>query len=135
MHKYADNTYLVVPASSHQSYSTEIDNLDSWDTKNNLAINRSKSVEIVFVMPRSRRVVTIPPPVVPSITRIDSIMALGVPITRMFSVIPHTKNIRASCAQSTFALRTLKNHGMPTKSLQTIFQATVIGKLSYVLSA
>ena len=135
MHKYADDTYLVVCASYHQSFSTEIDNLDSWFTKNNLAFNRNKSVEIVFVMPRSRRVVAIPPPAVPSLTCVDSIKALGLSITRTFSVTPYIENILASCAQSTFALRTLRNHGMLTKSLQTIFQATVVGKLSYASSA
>jgi Reverse transcriptase (RNA-dependent DNA polymerase) len=66
MHKYADDTYLVVPASNHQSCSTEIDNLYRWAAENNLAINRRKSVEIVFVLPRSRRVGDIPPPAVNS---------------------------------------------------------------------
>ena len=40
-----------------------------------------------------------------------------------------------SRAQSIFALRTLRSHGTSTNSLQTIFQATVVAKLSYASSA
>jgi hypothetical protein len=76
MHKYTDDTYLVLPTSNHQSGS-KINKLDSWTTKYSLAINQRKSVEIVFVMPRSLRVVAIPPPAVLSITCIDSIKVLG----------------------------------------------------------
>ena len=39
--------------------------------------------------------------------------------------------ILSACAQTLFALRTLKHHGLSTDALQTIFQATVIAKLSY----
>ena len=109
--------------------------INRWAAENNLAINRRKSVEIVFVLPRSRRVVDIPPPAVPSITRVDSIKALGVSITRTFSVTLHVEHLLASCAQSIFALRTLRSHGAPTNSLQAIFQATVVAKLSYASSA
>ena len=135
MHKYADDTYLVVPAANHQSCSTEIDNFEKWATENNLVLNRKKSVEIVFVASRSRRTVDIPPPAVPSITRVDSIKALGVTISRTFSVTQHVENLLAACAQTTFALRTLRQHGMPTSALQAIFQATVVAKLSYASSA
>ena len=73
MHKYADHTYLVVPAASHQSCSSEIDNFEKWAAENNLVLNRKKSVQIVFVASRSQRTVDIPPPAVPSITRVESI--------------------------------------------------------------
>ena len=135
MHKYADDTYLVVPAANHQSRSTEIDNVEKWANENNLVLNRKKSVEIVFVASRSRRTADIPPPAGPSITRVDSIKALGVTISRTFSVTQHVENLLAACAQTTFALRTLRQHGMPTSALQAIFQATVVAKLSYASSA
>ena len=97
MHKYADDTYLVVLASNHQSCSTEIDDLDRWAAENNIAINRRfPSVEIVFVLLRSRHVGDIPPPAVPSITHIDSIKALDLSITQTFSVILHIEHLLAS---------------------------------------
>jgi hypothetical protein len=46
--KYADDTYLVVPASNHASCAIEIKNVVEWATNNNLSLNRAKSVEIVF---------------------------------------------------------------------------------------
>jgi hypothetical protein len=130
MHKYADDTYLVVPAANLQSCTAEIDNIEQWAKENNLVLNRNKSVEIVFVPPRSRRAIEIPPPAVPSIARVDSITALGVTISRKFSVTQHIENLLTACAQTIFALRILRQHGMPISALQTIFQATVVAKLA-----
>ena len=50
--KYADDTYLIIPADNIHSCSAEIDNVDTWALNNNLKLNRSKSVEIVFVRHR-----------------------------------------------------------------------------------
>ena len=97
MHKYANDTYLVVPAANHQSYSSEIETFEKWAAENNLVLNRKKSGEIVFVASRSRRTVDIPPPAVPSITRVESIKALGVTISRTFSVSQHVENLLAAC--------------------------------------
>ena len=60
---------------------------------------------------------------------------LGVTINRKFSVTEHVDNLLAACAQSLFALRTLRHHGLPVVVLQLIFQATVLSKLSYASSA
>jgi len=40
--------YLIIPADNIHSCSTAIDNVDTWALNNNLKLNRSKSVEIVF---------------------------------------------------------------------------------------
>lgn len=135
MFKFADDTYLVVPASNYLSCADEIDNVACWAKENNLTLNRNKSVEIIFVAPRSRRTVDIPPPADPSIERVESIKALGVTISRTFSVKQHVDNLLAACSQTIFALRTLRHHGMPTCALQTIFQAVVVAKLSYASPA
>ena len=55
MVKYADDTYLVVPAANVQSCAAEISNVELWSADNNLSLNRLKSAKIVFVSPRSRR--------------------------------------------------------------------------------
>ena len=132
MLKYVDDTYLVVPAAKHQSRSSEIDNFENWAAENNLVFNHKKSIEIVFVAPRSQRTYNIPPPAFPSITRVESIKALGVTIHRTFSVMQHVENLLAAYAQTTFALRTLRQHGMPTSALQAIFQAIVVAKLRFI---
>ena len=60
--KFANDTYLIVPAANVQSCAAEIAQVDNWAAENNLSLDRSKSVEIVFVTPWSKRAAIIPPP-------------------------------------------------------------------------
>ena len=82
---------------------------------------------IVFVAPRSKRAVAIPSPAVPGFQRVDSIKILGVTISRRFSLTDYVDHLLAACAQTLFALRTLKQLGLQSDALQLVFQATVIG--------
>jgi hypothetical protein len=129
--KYADDSYLSIPAVNAESCAAEIAGVEKWAAANNLTLNRSKSVEIVFVAPRSKRVVTIPSPAVPGFQRVESLKILGVTISRKFSTTDHIDKMLAACAQTLFAMRTLRQHGLPADALHAVFQATVIGKLSY----
>jgi len=52
-------------------------------------------------------------------------------ISRKFSTTDHIDKMLAACAQTLFAMRTLRQHGLPADALHAVFQATVIGKLSY----
>lgn len=133
--KYADDTYLIIPASNVESCASEIAHIEDWALNNNLRLNRTKSVEIVFVPPRSRRAIVIPPPAVPGFERVESIKVIGVTISRRFSVVQHVDALLAGCAQTLFALRTLRQHGMPSIALRAVFQAVVVNKLSYAASA
>ena len=83
----------------------------------------------------SKRANVIPPPAVPEIARVESIKALGVTVSRRFSVSQHVDAVLAGCAQTLFALRTLRQHGMPDNALRAVFQATVESKMSYAASA
>jgi len=47
--KYADDMYLIIPASSHSTCLSEIQNLEAWADRNNLKLNQKKSCEIVFI--------------------------------------------------------------------------------------
>jgi hypothetical protein len=84
---------------------------------------------------RSRCALTVPPATVSGFERVESIMALGATISRRFSVAEHVINLLAAIAQTLFALRTLRQHGLPTSALQTIFQAPVVAKLAYAFPA
>jgi Reverse transcriptase (RNA-dependent DNA polymerase) len=86
MDKYADDTYLVIPAANVDSCAAEIAHVEEWAVHNNLRLNRTKSAEIVFVTPMSKRANVNPPPAVLEIPRVDSIKALGVTFSRRFSV-------------------------------------------------
>jgi len=87
--KYADDTYLIIPAWNADSCAAEIADIEEWALDNNLRLNRAKSVEIVFVPPRSRRSIVIPPRAVAGFEfrnrRVDK--GLGVTISWKFSVV------------------------------------------------
>ena len=48
MFKYADDTYVVIPACNALSRDAELDNVAKWAVTNNLQLNRAMSVEIIF---------------------------------------------------------------------------------------
>jgi len=77
MAKYADDTYLMIPACNVDSREREISNIEAWSRVNNLTLNQSKSAEIVFTDSRKRRLVQ-PPPPLQGIARVTS---LGVTVT------------------------------------------------------
>jgi len=60
---------------------------------------------------------------------------LGVTFSRKFSVSRHVNDLLSRCPQSLFALRTLRQHGLPADALQVVFQAIVLKKLSYASPA
>ena len=94
------------------SWSAEIDNVDTWALNSNLKLNRSKSVEIVFVRHRGRDLTARLPSTLSGFTRVDSIKVLGVTFRRKFSVSQHVDQLLAACLQSLFAFRTLRQHGL-----------------------
>ena len=56
-------------------------------------------------------------------------------ISRKFAVTQHVDNLLVSCAQTLFALRTLRQHGLPTSALRSVFEAPVVAKLCYASPA
>jgi Reverse transcriptase (RNA-dependent DNA polymerase) len=134
MTKFTDDTYLVVPATNQPSCASEIQNVERWASINNLSLNRVKYAKIVFVAPRCRQELAISPPSC-GFDRIEHIKALGVTITRKLSVTPHIDELLSACAKTLFALRTLRQHGLPSACIQDIFQATVVAEMSYASQA
>ena len=97
--KFADDTYLIVPSSMEETRMEEITNISEWATRNNLTLNNSKTVEIVFSRPRSRRTIT-PPALIPGIVRSESMKMLGVTISNKFSVSQHIEETVSTCARA-----------------------------------
>jgi len=58
-----------------------------------------------------------------------------VTISRKFSVSLHVDELLTKCSQSVFALRTLRQHGLPPDALHAVFQAVVVNKLTYASPA
>jgi len=47
MHKYADDTYIILPTTNSYTRETELKNVEQWGEANNLKLNRAKSLEII----------------------------------------------------------------------------------------
>ena len=92
MVKYADDTYLVIPAGNIDSREREISNIEAWSLVNNLTVNQSKSAEIVFTDSRKRRLLQ-PQPPLQGITRVTSLKVFGVTVNEKLSVTEHVDDI------------------------------------------
>jgi hypothetical protein len=134
MCKFADDTYLIIPANNEDSRSAEIDNVEDWARINNLTLNRAKSKEIVFTDKKRKRQVTPPLPLI-GIDRVSAIVILGVTVTNGLAVSDHVRDVITSCAQSLYALRVLRAHGMGDVILQTVYRSVVVAKILYAASA
>ena len=128
--KYADDAYLIIPASNSASISSELQHHAAWAASCNLKLNPSKTAEIIFTNKRVKE-----PQPNSNITRVTSMKILGVLVDSKLTFKDHINAVITSCSQSFFALRTLKQHGLSERCLQTVFKSTVISKLSYAASS
>jgi hypothetical protein len=132
MHKYADDTYLLVPAHNSQRIQDELDHIEAWSTANNLQLNRSKSTEMIICSRRAKP--SLPPPM-QGLKRVDSLNILGVTISCHLSMHEHITNLVISSNQALYGLKILKAHGMLFPNLNTVCRATLISRLMYASSA
>ena len=70
----------------------------------------------------------------PGIARSRSLKMLAVDISDDFSVGQHVQRLTTSSAQTLYALRVLRCHGLSDAALQNIYRATVIARLTYAAS-
>ena len=99
MCKYADDTYLIIPASNADSRAAELDNVEAWSRLNNLRLNRSKSAEIVFINSKRKcKSKFQSPPPIDGISRVTSLKILGVTITSSLSATEHVRQVLQSSA-------------------------------------
>jgi len=129
MLKYADDTYLIIPADNQSSCDAEIDNVEKWAMDNNLKLNKSKSMEIIFSKKKHSTLNLPPPPI--GVTRVDNIKILGVTIESNLLVKAHVDNVLSSCSQSLHALRILRSRSLPDNLIHNVFSATIMSKLTY----
>ena len=61
LYKYADDTYLLVPAKNTDLIPQEMNNITDWAWTNNLKLNSAKCCEIIISFPTSDRT-NLPPP-------------------------------------------------------------------------
>jgi len=131
--KYADDTYVIVPAANLHARDVEVANTEQWATTNNLTLNQIKSVEIIFTEKHRFRVSH--HPTLPGIRRVTTLKMLGVTLTNHMSASEHVSDIISRCAQSIHAVQTLRCYGMNDEALQVIYKSVVLQKLLYASSA
>jgi len=133
--KYADDTYVIVPAANEHSRCAELDHIQHWAKTNNLTLNRHKSKEIIVSLSRrSKRAINLPT-YLPGIERVTSLKILGVTITDKLSVSEHVRDVVLKCAQSLHVITVLRRHGMNDQCLQAVYRSVVLAKLLYASSA
>ena len=130
--KYADDTYLIVPASNTHTINSEIDNVHSWANKNNLKLNLLKTKEIVITRPRST--VALPTPL-PNLPRVTSMNILGVTLSSKLKFDEHVNSVVSSCHQHMYALKILKAKGLTGRALNQVSNAYLVNRITYALPA
>ena len=97
--KYADDTYLIVPASNSCTISAELDNVSAWATANNLSLHVTKSCEMIVRPPRMAVNDPAIPPAHPGLKRVSEFNILGVQISDKLEFTPHVNYITVTTVQ------------------------------------
>jgi len=129
--KYADDTYLIVPAVNTDTCQEEIDHLQTWARSNNLKLNKDKTKEIVFTASLKRA----PSPPRSDIERVSTLRILGVIVNDKLTLADHVTTLLSSSSSLLYAMRVLREHGTPSMSLHDIFRATTVSRIQYASPA
>ena len=83
-----------------------------------LRLNRAKSKEILFTARGGRGKPTQPlPPPSLDIEQVTTLRVLGVIVNDRLTATDHVDNLLQACSKLLYALRVLRNHGVPLTSL------------------
>ena len=124
--KYADDGYLIVPASNSFTIPSELKHHAAWAASCNLKLNLTKTAELIFTNSRAKNV----DPTL-GIERVASMKILGVIVDNKLNFTEHIDATLNSCNQLLFALRTMRQHGLSNHCLNIVFKSAVISKLLY----
>ena len=111
-----------------------LNHISEWAQNNNLKLNLAKSQEIIFVDKQCKHNFAVPSKLT-EIQCVDVLKILVVTVTNGLSVSLHIQAVISSCAQTFFALRVLRAHGLHDSALQSICRSVVLAKLLYVSSS
>ena len=131
--KYADDSYLLIPASNISTTSMELASIEAWASSCNLKLNASKTKELIITLPYRKSESC--PPEYPGLTRVRELRILGVTITDKMGFEPHVERICTQAKQSLYAIRLLCAHGLSGVRLQDIVRATTMARILYASPA
>jgi len=131
--KFADDTYLIVPACNDHTIASELQSIERWSNLNNLKLNKDKSQELIIFSSKRKNVNTVVAS--PNIERVDSLKMLGVTFDSNLSVSTHVSNVCQTAAQSLYAVKLLSSKGLNSVSSRDVCCATVVSRLVYASPA
>ena len=132
--KYADNTYLLIPAINTHTIPTELQHISNWASANNLKLNNAKSQEMIVHHPRRKRQFTCPT-AIPGIKRVCKLNVLGVTVSDTLTFCNHVDAVIQKTSRSLYAIKTIQGHGLAGNALWDITRATVVAQLLYASPA
>jgi len=62
---------------------------------------------------------------------VDKLTVFGITINARLTANDHVSGLLSSCSSLLYTLRILRSHGISDASLQDVFRATVLAKLTY----
>jgi hypothetical protein len=133
LHKYADDTYLIVPSRNRDTVAGELAHIARWANENNLQLNTKKSTEMVVT--KIRYPASNMPPPIPGVQRVTSLNILGVTVQHNLQMTEHVTNLVTAGHQNLYALKVLKQHGLHGNELSAVCRATLVAKLAYASQA
>ena len=99
MVKFADDTYVIVPAENSETCATEVSHVSDWAERISLRLNCAKTKEIVFRAEGKRGVAAQIPPPCDGIERVTSLTALGIVINDQLTAADHVSSLLTSCSR------------------------------------
>jgi hypothetical protein len=132
--KYADDSYLMIPACNAYTVTEELDHVGKWADSCNLKLNHNKTHEML-IRTRRRGVGHEIIPVLPGVSRVVEMPVLGVTITENLSFGKHIDRICCRARQSVYALRVLRAHGLTGPKLFDVVRATTLARMLYASPA
>ena len=131
--KYADDTNVLTPEITDVSLSDEFENIKKWASVNKMVINLSKTKEIVFHRPNPRH--SLDPYPLAFIEQVRETKLLGLVLNHRMSFNAHVQYIMRQCSQRLYLMKLLRKQGLPNKQLNIVFQAIIVSRVQYAVSA
>ena len=72
---------------------------------------------------------------IPGISHREKLQMLGVTLSNNFCVTEHVQELTTKSAQTVYALRVLRAHGLSDAALQEVYRSVVVARLLYAASA
>ena len=134
--KFADDTTVVglISGGDESAYRTEVEELTRWGTDNNLALNTSKTKELVIDYRRKNNT-TLPLDINGDrVERAPSIRFLGVHLDEDLTWSTNTSAIIKKAHQRLHFLRVLRNNRLPQELLTSFYRSSIESVLTYCIN-